>query len=69
MVDLTTIQESIVASFAQAYPEATDIRLYWDFCYYCHPVSPIEERIGRAQYLGKVVARATLEFTVRNAQL
>jgi hypothetical protein len=31
VIDLTTMQESIVASFAQAYPETTDIRVCWDF--------------------------------------
>lgn len=65
VIDLTTMEESIVASFAQAYPEATDIKVCWDFYYYRHPVSSIEERIGRARYLGKVVARATREFTQR----
>ena len=62
-IDLTTMQESIVASFAQAYPEATDMKVYRDFYYYRHPVSSIEERIGRARYLGKVLARATCKLT------
>lgn len=65
VIDLTIMQESIVASFAQAYPEATDMKVYRDFYYYRHPVSSIEERIGRARYLGKIVAKATRELTQR----
>ena len=64
-IDLTTILDSIEGAFAQAYPEATDMKVYRDFYYYRHPVSSIEERIGRARYLGKVVAKATRELTQR----
>ena len=64
-IDLTTMQDSILGAFIQAYPEATDMKVYRDFYYYRHPVSSIEERIGRARYLGKIVARATREFTQR----
>lgn len=64
-IDLTTMQDSILESFAQAYPEARDTKVYWDFYYYRHPATSIKERIGRARYLGKVVARATRELTQR----
>jgi hypothetical protein len=65
MIDLTTIQDIFMESFAQAYPEATDMKVYLDFYYYRHPVSSSEERIGRARYLGIVVAKATRELTQR----
>lgn len=64
-IDLTTMQDSIEGAFAQVYPEARDIKVYWDFYCYRHPASSIEERIGRARCLGKVVARMTREFTQR----
>jgi hypothetical protein len=62
-IDLTTMRCSILAAFAQAYPEATDVTVYWDFYCYRHPVSSVEERIGHARYLGKVLARATYKLT------
>lgn len=64
-IDLTTMKDSILESISQAYPEATDLVVCRDFYYYRHPVSSIKERIGRARYLGKVVARATRELTQR----
>lgn len=64
-IDLTTMQDSILESFAQAYPEATDIKVYRSFYCYRHPVSSVEKKIGRTRYLGKVVARSTRELTQR----
>jgi hypothetical protein len=64
-INLTAMQHSIEGAFAQVYPEASDIKVYRDFYCYRHPVSLIEERVVRARCLGKVIARATREFTQR----
>lgn len=64
-INLTAMQHSIEAVFAQVYPEASDIKVYRDFYCYRHPVSLIEERVVRARCLGKVIARATREITQR----
>lgn len=64
-IDLTTMHDIFMESFAQAYPESTGIEVFRSFYCYRHPVSSVRERIGRTRYLGKVVARATREFTQR----
>ncbi|RMQ89552.1 MULTISPECIES: hypothetical protein [Pseudomonas] len=65
VIDLTIMQDIFMESFAQAYPESTGIKVFRSFYCYRHPVSSVRERIGRTRYLGKVVAKATREFTQR----
>ena len=64
-IDLTTMQDIFMESFAQAYPESIGIKVFRDFYCYRHPVSSARERIGRTRHLGKVVARASRELTQR----
>ena len=52
-IDLTTIQKSIEDSFAQAYSEATDVKVYQDFYCYRHPVSSDAEKSDALDTWGK----------------